>query len=160
MSKIYLICGKLCSGKSYYAKALASREHAVILSCDELVKRILVDDLGEAHDAVLERVQAYLRDKGVELARCGCSVIFEWGFWTEASRAAMSEHLTVRNVPYEWHYIDVSDERWKANIVKRNKTANEPGSVDYYVDEGLCNKCLGLFEEPVPEEIAVWVELR
>lgn len=160
MSKIYLICGKLCSGKSYYAKQLATREDAVILSCDELVKRILVDDLGEGHDAVLARVQAYLRDKGVELARCGCNVIFEWGFWTKVSRMAMSEHLTACGVPYEWHYIDVSDERWQANIAKRNKTANEPGSVDYYVDEGLRHKCLGLFEEPTREEVAVWVELR
>lgn len=35
MSKIYLICGKICSGKSYYAKALKDENHAVISSTDE-----------------------------------------------------------------------------------------------------------------------------
>lgn len=34
MTKIIAICGKICSGKTYYSKELNIREKAVILSCD------------------------------------------------------------------------------------------------------------------------------
>ena len=36
MAKVILICGKICSGKSYYARKLKEKEHAVILSRDEM----------------------------------------------------------------------------------------------------------------------------
>ena len=36
MAKIIAICGKICSGKTYYAQSLKDKENAVILSCDEL----------------------------------------------------------------------------------------------------------------------------
>lgn len=35
MSKIIAICGKICSGKSYYATQIKEQENAVILSIDE-----------------------------------------------------------------------------------------------------------------------------
>lgn len=35
MAKVYLICGKICSGKSYYSKQLKEKINAVILSPDE-----------------------------------------------------------------------------------------------------------------------------
>lgn len=34
--KVFLICGKICSGKSYYAKELKDKYNAVILSTDEV----------------------------------------------------------------------------------------------------------------------------
>ena len=36
MAYAILICGKICSGKSTYARALSEKEHAVILSADEM----------------------------------------------------------------------------------------------------------------------------
>lgn len=35
-SKIYLICGKICSGKSTYSQKLRDEHKAVILSVDEI----------------------------------------------------------------------------------------------------------------------------
>ncbi|WP_297031834.1 hypothetical protein [uncultured Eubacterium sp.] len=35
MSKTIAICGKICCGKSYYAKQIKEKENAVILSIDE-----------------------------------------------------------------------------------------------------------------------------
>ena len=35
MAKVILICGKICSGKTYYARQLRDQYNAVILSTDE-----------------------------------------------------------------------------------------------------------------------------
>ena len=36
MAKVFLICGKICSGKGFYTRQLKEKEHAVVLSCDEI----------------------------------------------------------------------------------------------------------------------------
>lgn len=36
MAKIFLICGKICSGKSTYAERIRMKNHAVLLSVDEI----------------------------------------------------------------------------------------------------------------------------
>lgn len=149
MAKVYLICGVICSGKTTLARALAARERAVILSCDELTKA-LGDDLGDRHDAVALRVQGYLKTKTVELARLGVNVILDWGFWRAEDRAAMSEYLSENGIEQEWHYIKVSPEQLRRNIEYRN--ANR-GPSDYFVDEGLMAKCLAAFEPPSEAEI-------
>ncbi len=36
MAKIFLICGKICSGKSTYAEQMRIQNHAALLSVDEI----------------------------------------------------------------------------------------------------------------------------
>ncbi len=43
MAKVYLICGKICSGKSYYSKQLKEKFNAVILSSDEATYDLIQD---------------------------------------------------------------------------------------------------------------------
>lgn len=156
MGTVYLICGKICSGKTYYAKQLAKDKNAVILSCDELSKPILSLGLESMHDELLPKIKEYLLKTTQDIVKCGTNVILEWGFWSEKDRKYIAKRLEEYQVSYEWHYIDVSDERFQKNIVSRNETANLPGSTDYYVDEGLLEKCLSQFEIPSEEEMTVW----
>ena len=151
MSKIILICGAICSGKSTLARRLSKEENAVILSNDELTKAI-GDSLGEAHDAVAKRMQLYLRGKAVEIVRAGVSVILEWGFWRKSDRDEMTRYLIEQGVPFEWHYMDVSPEQLRRNAAERNA---HPGPSDYIVDESLMLKCLSAFEPPAPGEMDV-----
>lgn len=149
MAKVWLICGVICSGKSTLAREIAAREGAVILSCDELTKA-LGDDLGSLHDTIAARAQVYLRKKTVELVHVGVSVILDWGFWRAADRAAMSEYLGEKGIEYEWRYMDVSPGQLRRNIERRNA---HPGASDYFVDDGLLQKCLSIFEPPTDEEL-------
>ena len=151
MSKVILICGAICSGKSTLARQLAKRENAVILSNDELTKAV-GECLGDQHDAIAERMQLYLRGKAVEIVRAGVSVILEWGFWRRADREEMSRYLDERNIPYEWYYMDVTPEQLRRNVTKRNA---HPGPSDYIVDEGLLQKCLSAFEPPEAGEMDI-----
>ncbi|MBP3351471.1 MAG: ATP-binding protein [Lachnospiraceae bacterium] len=160
MAKVIAICGKICSGKSYYAAGLKEKENAVILSCDELTKDLFDNDLGEKHDEVALRIWTYFKKKSVELVKVGCTVILDWGFWSRENRKSLKEFYREQNIPCEWHYIDVADETWKQNIEERNcRVLNGEGGSDYYLDEGLMGKLNSLWEEPASEEVDVWYRL-
>ena len=156
MSKVILICGKICSGKTYYANIIKEKENAVILSTDEVTYDLTNNEQGENYDAFAIRVNNYLRKKAAEIAKVGCNVILDWGFWTRKDRQEISEYFKNNNIEFEWHYIDVDDETWQKNIENRNKKVlNGEGKSDFYVDEGLLNKVISKFEEPNEDEIDV-----
>lgn len=161
MAKIIAICGKICSGKTYYANQLKEKENAVILSCDEVTKALFDNSLGEEHDAMTLRIRSYLQNKSLEFVFAGCNVILDWGFWTRASREQLAAFYKAQNISCEWHYMDVGDEIWQKNIYERNRRISEGnGGSDYYLDEGLMNKLLSKWDAPKKEEIDVWVERR
>jgi len=153
MAKVHLICGKICSGKTTFARKLAERENAVILSCDEVTWALFDNDLGKGHDAMTARIRDYLRQKAAEIVRAGTDVILDWGFWTAAARREIREHFTAMGIDVQWHHISVSPEEWEARIQKRNAAVLAGESRDYFVDEGLRLKLERLFEEPSEEEI-------
>ena len=158
MSKVILICGKICSGKTYYANIIKEKENAIILSTDEVTYDLTNNKQGEDYQDFANRVNNYLMKKAVELAKIGCNVILDWGFWTKKDRQEISEYLKKHQVKYEWHYIDVDNETWQRNIKERNQKVLEgKGGSSFYVDEGLFNKVLSKFEEPDKDEIDFYI---
>lgn len=157
MSKVILICGKICSGKTFYAREIKKAERAVLLSVDEVTYDLIDNIQGPVYDAFVKRVNAYLLKKTAELADAGCTVILDWGFWTRKERQDTTAYFAARNIAAEWHYIDIGDDAWHRNIKERNQRvlAGEGGS-DFFVDEGLFGKVTNRFEPPRPEEIDVW----
>lgn len=154
MSKVILICGKIASGKTYYANYLKEKENAVILSTDEVTYDLTNNEQGEGYDAFAIRVNNYLRKKALEIVKCGCNVILDWGFWTKDDRDKITNYFKENNVEISWHYIDVDDKTWHRNIEERNKLVEEgKGGSSFYVDEGLLNKLLTMFEEPEKGEM-------
>ena len=153
---VHLICGKICSGKSYYVNQIKDTIGAVVLSCDELTAALFDNNLGEKHDAMMVRVQAYLHKKAAEIALAGCPAILEWGFWRKADRDFAAAFYREKNIPVRRYYIDVSDAAWQRNIAKRNAAVLAGETTDYYLDDGLMAKLLSLFEVPSPDEIDVW----
>lgn len=158
MGIVALICGKICYGKTTYAKALASEKNAVILSVDEATYDLLQNEQGEFFNVFVRRTQLYLMKKAAEIARAGADVILDWGFWTKADRQEISDYLRSRGIGFEWHYLDIPDSVWQARIEARNAAVLEGrGGSDFYVDEGLWEKLLGLFEAPDRDEMDFWI---
>ena len=149
MATVILLCGKLCCGKSTYTKVLLEHRRAMLLSCDELMLSLLPEQLGELHDEVARKAQAYLFARAAELLALGIDVILDWGFWQKESRRTAEDFFRSRGFTSEWIYLNVTDEEWRRRIEKRNAEA-PPGA--YRVDEGLMQKCVSLFEEPGPQE--------
>ena len=159
MSKVIAICGKICSGKSHYAKQIKEKENAVILSIDEATYDLIDNEQGEFYDAFAQRVNKYLMKKAVEIVKAGCNVILDWGFWTKAERQETTKYFNQFGIDVEWHYVDIDRSRWERLIEERNaKIQNGNGGSNFYVDEGLLNKLLSKFEEPTREEMNVWIE--
>ena len=156
MAKVMLICGKIASGKSVYAGKLCKQENAVLLSVDELVLSVLGSDLGEKHDEITGRIQAYLFAKSLEIVKAGSNVLLDWGFWTREKRQAARAYYEGRGIACELHYIDTPDDVWRRNIEIRNAAVLAGRSDAYFVDEGLMKKLESLFETPQREEIDVW----
>ena len=155
MAKVIMTCGKLCSGKSTYARKLQEERGAVILSIDELMLALFPEGAGEKHDAFAYRTEQYLLSLSLQILREGTDVILDWGLWTREQRRRLRAFYSEHGVESEIHYLRISEEEWNRRIRKRNaeQKTGEPSS--YYVDEGLLIKFETLFEEPSAEEADV-----
>ena len=157
MAKVHLICGKICSGKTYFCNQLMHETQAVVLSCDERMLAMRPDGLfGDQHEIIAAKVQQELLEESLKLTEQGVSVILEWGFWTKADRRKMTAFYREKGRDIIWHYIDVSDEQWLKNIAHRNAAVRRGEEKAYVVDEALKAKLERCFEPPAPEEMDLW----
>ena len=155
MSKVILICGKICSGKSTYANKLRVQEKAVLLSCDDITLALFDQNLGTDHDPIVERTKNYLFNKSLEIIEVGVSVILDWGFWTKKERDFAKQFYKSRDIACELHYVHINNKAWKANLSKRNHAISEVNLKAYYIDDNLAEKFLSIFELPEKREIDV-----
>ncbi len=153
----YLLCGKLCSGKTQYARTLVQAEHAVLLSVDEIMLALYGTNAGEAHDMLTSRLQGYLFEKAAEILSTGISVVLDWGFWTRRSREWARHFFQERGFLTEMVYIDPPEEVREGWIAARNAAVAAGTEEAYPVDEGLADKMEALFEEPDLSELDRWV---
>ena len=153
MAKVILICGKICSGKTYYSNMIKDKYNAVIMSPDEATYELINNEQGEFYNIFSERLNKYLTKKAGEIVKSGANVIFERGLWTKEDRINTKKYYKEKNIECEIHYIYVDNETWKKNIAERNKRVQEGrGGSDFYLDEGLMKKLESMWEEPTNNE--------
>ena len=156
MGKVILVCGKICSGKSYYSRQIKEQLNAVIISPDEATYELINNEQGEFYNIFSERLNKYLTRKAGEIAKAGANVIFERGLWSREERKLIRDYYKEKNVECEIHYVYIDDETWKRNIKKRNKKVLDGnGGSDFYLNEGLMKKLESKWEEPTEEEYDV-----
>ena len=155
MSKVILICGKICCGKTTYANKICAENNAVLLSVDEITLALFGQHCGDKHDEYVERTEKYLLNKSLELIKKDINIVLDWGFWTKAERESVKRFYKSCNIECELHYIDINEETWKYRLNKRNNAvlANETSA--YYVDDNLAEKFASIFEVPRKDEIDV-----
>ena len=156
MAKVILICGKICSGKTRYAKYFLKTNSAVSLSVDEIMIALFGTDVGTNHDLFVQKTQDYLYKKAVEIIESGIDVILDWGFWTQQDRTAATVFFKEHDIIFEWHYMDVSDEILCKNLRKRNREIVENQILFYYFDDSTAKRFWNMFEPPEKSEIDVW----
>ncbi len=77
------------------------------------------------------------------------------GLLDEGRKGLAREFYNSRNIACEFHYIDISDETWKARLKKRNSEILAEETIAYYIDDNLAEKFGVMFEEPNEDEIDV-----
>ena len=158
MPKVFLICGRICSGKSVYADVLRRENNAVILSVDEITLALFGQDAGSRLDHYVEKTKQYLYKKSLEIIEAGKDVVLDWGFWTRKEREFAREFYSSREIENVFCFIDIGAEEWKRRIKSRNAEVLEKKSDSYYVDEGLAAKFEMAFELPDRREIDIWIK--
>ncbi len=154
---VILICGKICCGKTTYARRLCREEKAALLSADEIMLSVFGPYAGERHDEYAAGVRQYLLHKAAELDALGVNTVLDWGFWTKEGRREARTFFQNRGIPCVLHYLDVDDETWRARVKKRNAAVLAGETEDYYVDDNLAAKFAARFEMPDSAEADVWV---
>lgn len=156
MAEVNLICGKICAGKTTYARKLTEARPAVLLSCDQAVLALYGMYLGEEHETVTGKVKRYLLELALDILRAGADVILDWGFWTAADRKETGEYFASRGFTPRWHYVDCTRSLWEENVRSRNAEVTAGDTSAYFVDGPLAEKCLRAFQPPRREEMDVW----
>lgn len=156
--KIIAVCGKICSGKSCYARRIRAEHGGVILSTDELTWMLTRNKQGESYNELARNANEYLLKKACEIVHAGTDVILDWGFWSQKDREHTAAFCKNAGVKVEWHYLDTDAETWKKNIAGRNEAVLREGGPDFFVDEGLLQKMESLWQTPEWNEIDVWVK--
>lgn len=153
MSKVIVVCGKICSGKSYYSKKIKDSLNAAIISPDEATYELINNEQGEIYNVFSKRLNDYLTKKVGEIAKAGANVIFERGLWSSKDRKDIKDYYKSVGVECEIHYVYADDDTWKKNIDERNqRILDGNGGSDFYLDEGLMKKLETLWEEPTSDE--------
>ncbi len=156
MGKVILVCGKICSGKSFYSNKIKEEFNAVIISPDEATYELIDNVQGEFYNVFSEKLNKYLTKKVGEIAKAGANVIFERGLWSRELRKSMREYYKDNGIECEVHYVCVDDETWKKNIEERNqRVLDGNGGSDFYLDDGLMKKLESKWEEPTEDEYDV-----
>lgn len=140
MSKVYLICGKICCGKTTYAQKLCTENNAILLSVDEIMLTLFGQHCGDKHDEYTEKAKTYLLNKSLELIDKDVDIVLDQEFQSKAERESVKEFFKIHGIDCELLYINVNDEVWKSRIAGRNNAVLAEKTSAYYVDDNLAAK--------------------
>ncbi|MCL2342298.1 MAG: ATP-binding protein [Firmicutes bacterium] len=159
MAKVILLCGKICVGKTTYAKELLRRSRAVYLNTDELMHRFYAGPCGAEYHAALARAQAYLLGVAADIVRAGLDVVYEGAAWLRSDRQAAAAYFWKNGIEAQWHCVAATPETQRAFIEKRNREvlAGESGAA--FVDDELFARCEENYEPPEPGEMDVVIQV-
>ena len=154
MGKVILICGKIGSGKTTYAKKLAEQLNAVIITQDELMYGLFGTELykndREKYDKYSSFVEEYVKRKAGEAAKAGAVVICENGYWSNWERNELRKFYADMGVSCELHYMNTTEEQRLNNIKKRNEAIFREECNETFMQEKNIHH---FFEAPNDNEI-------
>ena len=153
MAKIYILCGKIASGKTTYAKELKKTMKAVILSHDDLMLKLYDGCLGSNHDEAVRRISDYFYNLAEELIALDTNVIFDFGYWTKSERLYAKEYFSDKGIDIEVHYLKTSDSQRFKWLDHRNRSLAEATSRVYIIENNLRETLDKKFEDPTEDEV-------
>jgi predicted kinase len=149
MNRIFALCGKIGSGKSYAADNISKKYNGIIFSVDKIMLKLFGEidgrELFEDKYRVCKEMIYEICEKILE--NTNVDIIFDFGFWTKKGRNELKERFKKFKVIFI--YIKTSDNmRWE-RIEKRN----EENRIDNYnFDRETFDFLSNLFEEFSEEE--------
>ena len=139
------MCGPAGSGKSTYARRLAS-EGMVRLSFDvEMWRRGIASD---PPPDVGDEVEADLQARLLELVAAGTDVVLDFSFWSRQMRDSYRRLLAPTGVIPETVYLATDRE----TVLKRMRARRGSHPDDFVLTEEVVVRYFDQFEPPTPDE--------
>lgn len=147
---LYLLCGKIASGKSTLARHLASRPAALLISEDHWTSHLFADELKTIKDygRLSARLRAAMGPHVVDILRQGLSVVLDFPANTVGNRDWMRSLFTEAKVAHELHLLDVPD----AICKERLRVRNAGGAHPFQVSDAEYDQFTSHFVPPRPDE--------
>jgi predicted kinase len=150
ITTLYLICGRIASGKSTLAHRLAERPATLLISMDHWMSVLFPTENRTIEDFAL--LSARLRDAMgshvVDILRHNLSVVLDFPANTVRWRNWMRSLITEADVAHELHVLDFPDAVCKQRLQQRNASGEHP----YEVSEETYDLFMSYFVPPGPEE--------
>jgi len=151
-----MMCGRIGSGKTTYAKMLQREKKMVVLSCDDFVLAIN-DDLSKRHE-IQENISVQLFDLAKQIWRSGVSVILDFGFWYKEQRKNIKREFEREGIKVELYYCRCDINQTNFRITKRNNKILQNEARGYIIDLKLKAELDNKFDEPDEDEVDVLIE--
>jgi len=143
--------GLPCSGKTTYAKQLAIKEKALLLTPDVWHLKLYGQDFpGPYHDKRHSDIEGIMWDVAKDALLLGTSVVLDFGFWDKNERISFRQRAKDLNVNFKIHFMDVPKEELFTRCEQRNSQA---GDETWYTPPEFLEQWWDQFERPIPEEL-------
>ena len=118
---LIFFCGKMGAGKSTKSRKVATERNAVLISEDEWLAILFPDEISTFDDYLLysRRLKPLLQSHIEGLLRAGTSVVLDFPANTAKQRDWFKQLVSDAGSPYEFYYIEVSDELCLSQIAQR-----------------------------------------
>ena len=148
--QLHLMCGKIASGKSTLASALAVEHAAVLLSEDHWLASLYPGEIRGVADYVrlARRIREVVGPLVIKVLESGASVVMDFPGNTVANRQWLASLAQAARVGHCLHYLEVEDEVCRARLHARNERAEH----DFAATDAEFDVITGYFQAPAADE--------
>src|SRR5882757_10389957 len=143
---LYLLCGKICAGKS----TLARHPATLLISMDHWMATLFptenktIDDFAR----LSARLRAAMGPHVVDILQQGLSVVLDFPANTVKNRDWMRSLIAQADVAHEFHLLDLPDAVCKQRLRERNARGEHP----FQVSDAEYDQFTRYFLPPGPDE--------
>ncbi len=147
---VYLLCGRIGSGKTTFAKKLELETGAVRFTHDEWMNKLFGPIPPEEHcGEYFIRIERLIWESAEALIRTGVDVILDFGFWSRESRDTARNRAIAAGAVARFYCISCPRQIALDRALKRS--ANPPAD-SLWIDRAAFEKLDPLFEPMQDDE--------
>ncbi|NOK61204.1 MAG: ATP-binding protein [Chloroflexi bacterium AL-W] len=154
---VHLMCGLPTSGKTTFARRIATERQAICFTLDEWMLNLYdytIYDPEYGQYAV--RCQEQIWSVALQLLACGVEVILDWSLWSAQRRKQWKDRIDAAGYPHRLYCFPHSLAVLQERLRQRN---HEQPSGTHVISEAELLRFAPLFEPPMPHEGLTIVEI-
>jgi predicted kinase len=150
MTKLILMVGLPCSGKTTKAKQLEKEYDLIRFTPDAWQIRLFGQDAEDAeHDHRHSKIEQIMLELAYKLLKKGVSVLLDFGFWAIEERTYLKNKAEELGVGFAICYCECSQDKLIERVQERNKDSENQ---HFVIPFDMLNRYFTVFEPPTESE--------